>query len=91
MTAELAEQLRIPASGVVITSVRSGSGAEKAGLQPGMLISRVGDIDVENVDDLERAAEAVGDADRVLVLVRFTNGESVVPRFVLIELNHDKG
>lgn len=89
VTAELADQLGIPASGVVITSIRPGSGAEQAGLEPGMLISRVANIDVSNVDDLERAATAVADSDKVLVLVRFTSGESVVPRFVLITLNSE--
>lgn len=87
VTADMAKQLGIPASGVVITSVQPESGAAKAGLEPGMLISRVGNLDIKTVDDLERAAQLVKDHDKVLVLVRFTNGESVIPRFVLISLN----
>lgn len=89
VTAELADQLSIPASGVVITSIRPGSGAEKAGLQPGMLISQVGNVNIASVEDLERAAAAAGDADTVLVLVRLTNGDNVIPRFVVVTLNDD--
>jgi len=91
VTAELAEQLGITTSGVVISSVRPGSGAEKAGLEPGMLISRVGDVNVENVNDLEVAAQAAAGAEKVLLLVKITGGDGgVLSRFVLIPLNNDQ-
>ena len=91
VTAELAEQLGIAASGVVITSVRPGSGADRAGLEPGMLISRVGNMNVANVDDLERAAGKVAGSNKILLLVRIAaaNG-SALSRFVSIPLDRDQ-
>ncbi|MCH2202035.1 MAG: Do family serine endopeptidase [Fuerstiella sp.] len=88
VTSELAEQLRTTAAGVVITSVRSDSGAEKAGLEPGMLISRVGNINITNVEDLERAAQAMADSEKVLMLVRIASGDgSMISRFVAVPIN----
>ncbi len=91
VTTELAEQLGITASGVVITSVRPGSGSEQAGLEPGMLISRVGTINIANTDDLERAARAAVESDKVLMLVRIASGNgSALSRFVSIALDRDQ-
>ena len=91
VTADLAEQLGIAASGVVITSVRPDSGADRAGLEPGMLISRVGNTNVANVDDLERAAGKVAGLDKILLLVRIaTANGSALSRFVSIPLDRDQ-
>ena len=91
VTAEIAEQLGIRVSGVIITSVRPGSGAEQAGLEPGMLISRVGTVNVANTDDLERATRAAAELDKVLLLIRIARGNgSALSRFVSIPLEHDQ-
>ncbi len=87
LTAELSEQLGVTASGVVITSVSPGSGANEAGLQPGMIISRVGNVAVSNVDELDRAIEAAKSKGQVLLLVRSpAGGGQQAPRFVLVKL-----
>jgi len=87
ITAELAEQLGTMAAGVVITSVRPDSGAEKAGLEPGMLISRIGNTSITNVDDLERSAQTVTGSDKVLMLVRTRSGDGdMLSRFVSVPI-----
>lgn len=91
VTAELAEQLGTGAAGVVITAVRPGSGAEQVGLEPGMLISRVGRINITNVQDLERAADAAGGAEKVLMLVKVATGDGgVLSRFVSVPLHSNE-
>jgi serine protease Do len=87
VTAELADQLGVSISGVVVTSVQRDSGAEKAGLEPGMVISRIGSIEVSTVDDLEQAVQRMDDADKVLLLVGIPSRDGrMLSRFVLIEL-----
>lgn len=88
LTAELSEQLGVAASGVVITSVSPESGADDAGLQPGMIISRVGNFSVSNVDELNRAVQANGDEGQILLLVRAPGvAGRQAPRFVLVKLD----
>ncbi len=87
LTAELSEQLGVTAAGVVITAVKPGSGAERAGLQPGMIISRVGSLDVSDVLELDGAVQAQGHKGQVLLLVRSPGGNGrQAPRFVLVRL-----
>jgi serine protease Do len=91
VTAELAEQLGTSAAGVVITAVRPGSGAEGAGLESGMLISRVGRTNITNVNDLEQAANAAAGSEKLLMLVRVATGDgSVISRFVSVPLYTDQ-
>ncbi len=86
VTAELAGQLGVSVSGVVITSVQAGSGAEKAGLESGMVISRIGSTEVTTVDDLERAVEQIDESTKVLLLIGIpANNGRMLSRFVLIE------
>ena len=56
-----------------------------------MLISRVGNMNVANVDDLERAAGKVAGSNKILLLVRIAaaNG-SALSRFVSIPLDRDQ-
>jgi len=82
LTADSANQLGLDlgTGGALITEVHRGSRAAHAGLQPGMVIRRVGLTDVANVDEFRSAFEQAGDAD-VLLLVSTKSGS----RFVVLE------
>lgn len=84
MTAREAEQLGFKGQrGVVITDVEQGSAAATAGLRPGMLISRVGKQQVEDVDQFQEAMKSASVKEGVLLLVRTETGQ----RFVVIRQN----
>ncbi|MEZ6060344.1 MAG: Do family serine endopeptidase [Planctomycetaceae bacterium] len=87
LTNELAQQLGLPdSSGVVITSVdRRGTGA-RAGLNPGMVITRIGSQPIRTVDDAANAMNAAAATGKVLLLVRITQGEDSVSRFVTVDV-----
>ncbi|MCS7082475.1 MAG: DegQ family serine endoprotease [Bacteroidetes bacterium] len=72
LTDELAQRYRLGSDreGVVITSVRSGSVAEMAGLRPGMVIVEANGQSVRTTRDLERALSAVRSGDVVLLRLR---------------------
>ena len=70
--------------GVVITSVKDGSPAQNAGLASGMVIIRVGQIEVNSLDVID---DAINDALKqkrkaLLLLVKVENGT----KFVALEL-----
>lgn len=82
ITPEVADQLGLQgAQGVVITSVRSGSLAQLAGLSTSMVIERVGQKPVKTVDDFRAAMKDQSLAKGVLLLVRSREGS----RFVVIK------
>ncbi len=72
LTAELIEQLGLEegASGVVVTSVETGSPADEAGLHPGDVIEMVGNRSVESADHFRERLSVFGEEESVLVLVR---------------------
>jgi serine protease Do len=82
LTADSAEQLglEVGSGGVVITGVRSGSSADRAGLRTGMVIRRVGGTNVADVDAFRAAVQEAGDGD-VLLLVSTASGS----RFIVLE------
>ena len=71
-------------SGVVITSVKDNSSAQKAGLSPGMVIIRVGQIEVNSINVIDNAIKNAIKQKRkaLLLLVKVKNGT----RFVALEL-----
>jgi serine protease Do len=82
LTAERAEQLGIKsAEGVLITAVDDDSLAGRAGLQAGMVIERIGQTQVKNVEQLEAAMEKASLEKGVLMLVRTGVGS----RFVVVK------
>ena len=84
---ELAQQLGLSSSsGVVITSVERGGSGAAAGLEPGMVITRVGSRPVETVDDVVDAIESAGGTGKVLLLVRINVGSDSVSRFVTVDV-----
>ena len=71
-------------TGVLIASVKEESSAQEAGLLPGMVIVRVGQIEVNSIDVIENAIKNAIKQKRkaILLLVMFENGT----RFVALEL-----
>lgn len=90
LTKEIADQIGMPAgSGVVITSVDPNSAAAEAGLETAMVIARVGNRNVSSVKDVTEAVQAAKASGRVLLLVKFSAGNSNISRFVTVELKTD--
>lgn len=82
LTDEVASKLDMSGvRGVVITSVKRGSLAEKAGLAPKMVITRVGDRDVTSAEEFGKTMKEQLEGDGVLLLVRSGNAS----RFVVIK------
>lgn len=65
-------------SGVVITGIKSGSPAAKAGLQSGLVISQVNRIDVSSKQDFETAVADSDLNEGILLLVHSANGSQFV-------------
>ena len=86
VTAELAEKLGIPTVGVVITAVEPGSPAHKVGVRPEMVISRVGNQDVKTVAEFRKLIQDNAEKGNVLLLVRISQGNSSIARFVAVPL-----
>ena len=82
LDAEVAKQLGIEdPQGVVITSVKRGSQADREGLRSTMVITKVGQTAVTNLEEFEQAMKEVDfEKDGVLFLVRSGSGS----RFVVI-------
>ena len=70
--------------GVIITSVKENSSAQDAGLLPGMVIVRVGQIEVNSLSVVDQAIKKALKQKRkaLLLLVKIENGS----RFVALEL-----
>jgi serine protease Do len=71
-------------AGILISSVKEGSVAQEAGLLPGMVIVRVGQIEVNSIDVIEDAIKNAIKQKRkaILLLVKVESGT----RFVALEL-----
>ena len=71
-------------SGVVITSVKDDSPAQAAGLVPGMVIVRVGQVEVNSLDVIDQSLQNAIKQKRkaLLFLVKVEDGT----RFIAIEL-----
>lgn len=88
LTQDLAEQLNVSGRGVVITSVAGNSPADEARLAAGMVITRAGNTVVERISDLEKAIKSARRSRRLLLLVKFSNGNSNVSQFVTVRLGN---
>ena len=84
LTAGLARQLSLPsAKGVFISSVGSGSPADRAGLEPGLVITHVGadQTPVESVEDYRKAMARMSLDDGIMLLIQGRQRS----RFVVVE------
>ena len=83
LTEDLARQWDLEqTSGVVVTEVKPGSSAQRAGLREGVIIQEAKGRAIERVGDLEEALEAAKDDGSILLKVR--DGE--YSRFVSLKL-----
>ncbi len=81
LTPEVAGQLNLKADhGVVITDVASGSPADRAGLESGMVIVEAGRQPVKSVADLKKAVDEAKDGG-VLLLIKSEQGS----RFLVLK------
>jgi len=81
LTPEMAAQLHLKnVAGVVITAVRNGSPADLAGLRTSMIIERIGQKPISNLDEFRTAMKDQSLTKGVLMLVRSQEGS----RFVII-------
>ncbi len=79
LTEEVAEQLGVKADhGVVITRVESGSVADRAGLETGMVVVEAARKAIKSVDDLEKVISDESLEKGLLLLVRTQTGSSFV-------------
>ncbi len=71
-------------TGVLITAVKNDSSAQNAGLSPGMVIIRVGQVEVNSLDVIDEAIKNAIKQERkaLLLLVKVDNGT----RFIALEL-----
>ncbi|MEQ9409912.1 MAG: Do family serine endopeptidase [Fuerstiella sp.] len=91
LTEDLAQRLGMnTAGGVVITSVARNSPAARVGLSPGMVITRVGSRNVDNISDMEEAMKTTDSSNQVLFLVKISDGRSNISRFVTVPLSDSK-
>jgi serine protease Do len=76
---DVAAQLGIAGtSGVVITAVESGSPADRAGLEPLMVITQIGRKPVKSAADFETDVKSASPDKGVLLLVRSAEGSKFV-------------
>ncbi len=82
LDAAVAEQLGMKGvEGVVITNVRSGGPADRAGLSSGMVITQVNRQAVKSLDEFMTAVKKADSSDGLLLLVRSQEGS----RFVVVK------
>ncbi|RKY00582.1 MAG: hypothetical protein DRP54_05205 [Spirochaetes bacterium] len=85
VSSELAKKLGLRrATGVVIKDVYPGSPAQKAGLEPGDIIFRVGNVPVNSPDELSKLIQQASREGEVLLLVR--DGRSGRVGYILVPL-----
>ncbi len=83
MNPQVAQRFRLPqAPGVLVTAVRPGSAVDEAGLAPGTLITRAGEITLERLEDLNKVLATMGPGDSIRLRVR-QDGQN---RFLVLTL-----
>jgi len=85
LDASMARRFRLEdtESGVIVVEVSPSSAAAKAGVQPGDVIKRVGDTEIDSAREFRTAISRVNDEDSVLLLIRRRGGSIFLP----VELN----
>ncbi|MFM8736981.1 MAG: PDZ domain-containing protein, partial [Betaproteobacteria bacterium] len=80
---EVAEMLRLPVrTRVLITGVRRGGAAAKAGIQPGDVVLKVGPREVANTAELLSAVSALAPDSRVSLLLQ--RGQQSIERSLVV-------
>ncbi len=68
--------------GVMITSVKYNSIAERAGLKPGMVIMQINHKKIKNINDFNEALKDMNKKRHILMLVRYQN----ITKFITIRI-----
>lgn len=75
LTPELAEQLDINIdAGLVVTDLLRGSIADRLGLVPGVVLTRIGNTDLQSADDLRQGLLEAGRRGQLVLLVSSSSG-----------------
>lgn len=83
LTPDIAERLGVESTrGIVVTDVRRGSPADLSGIEAGLVITRVGKVDVANTQEFYSEIKKVKKGETVVLLV--TDGQQ--RRFVTLEV-----
>lgn len=83
VTPDLAEQLKLDGvRGVVISSVKRDSYAASLGIEPGDVIFRMGNTDVNTVADVKKGIEEAKKKQRILLYIKTSTGT----RFISVPL-----
>jgi len=69
-TQDYAQEVGIPAGGVLVTRVERNSAADRAGLVPGMLIVRGRSAPIQDISDLEKTLNSAKKTGRTVLLVK---------------------
>jgi serine protease Do len=77
LTEELSSQYNLPPLGVLVLSVTPGYPAEKAGIQPGDIITGINDKPILTVDQLVETVKSYAAGDKVSVKI-IRNGKEAV-------------
>ena len=79
LTPELAQELELDTdSGVVVTNVQRGSLAARIGLRPGVVIARIGKIEINSLEDFEKGLQAAKEKRQLVLLIKTSNGTQLV-------------
>lgn len=76
--------------GVYIKSIVKNSGADKAGLSIGNIITKVDEIEIESFEDVSAALEDKKAGDKVTVYVKYASGRDYKEKKVTVKLSSYK-
>lgn len=85
VTQEVSNQYQMP-RGVYVAQVIEGSGAEKAGIIAGMIISKVEDKEVDSMDKLKDAISGYQVGDTVTLVVQIANNGAYIEKEIQVTL-----
>jgi serine protease Do len=79
LTPELARELELDTdTGVVVTNVQRASLAARIGLRPGVVIARIGKMEVNTLEDFEKGLQAAKEKRQLVLLVKTANGTQLI-------------
>jgi len=91
ITDRLAQRESLPGTkGVYVTGIRRGEAAERANLEKGDVVFRVGDRDVVSLQDLSKCYEEAVRQKQAMVLVKVRRGLAVVPVVLRVDFEEAK-
>ena len=68
--------------GVIVLGVESGSPAEQSGLIVGDIIMKIGNKEIENIDDYKKVAKSLKDKEKAILFLASRDGE---PLFIAVK------